>query len=62
MNIFDSSSTSTTFCLTGWVKVKAVAKAGARVKVKAENGREAFVEAVTVDQNVSCKYYIEMIS
>ena len=55
MNIFDSSSTSTTFCLTGWVKVKAVAKAGARVKVKAENGREAFVEAVTVDQNVSCK-------
>ena len=62
MNIFDSSSTSTTFCLTGWVKVKAVAKAGARVKVKVENGREAFVEAVTVDQNVSCKYYIEMIS
>jgi len=33
--------------------VKAVAKVGARVKVKAENGREAFVEAVTVDQNVS---------
>ena len=62
MNIFDSSSTSTTFCLTGWVKVKAVAKAGARAKGKAENGREAFVEAVTVDQNVSCKYYIEMIS
>ena len=37
-------------------------KAGARVKVKAEIGREAFVEAVTVDQNVSCRYYIEMIS
>ena len=55
MNIYDSSSASTTVCFTGWVKVKAVAKAGARVKVKAENGREAFVEAVTVDQNVSCK-------
>ena len=54
MNIYDSSSTRTIVCFAGWVKVKAVAKVGARVKVKAENGREAFVEAVTVDQNVSC--------
>ena len=55
MNVYDSSSANSTICFTGWVKVKAVAKDGARVKVKAENGREAFVEAVTVDQNVSCK-------
>ena len=50
MNIYNSSSTSTIVCFAGWVKVKAVAKVGARVKVKAENGREAFGEAVFIDR------------